>query len=371
MLACYLIYCQTNTLVKLRRVKLIAAYLIGLCGCSACSILPHVPQLADQQTVAPQTIELEQTNEQYPQLKIKRDLHLLESLHSPITKPYTIAKGDKFNIYVYNEDDLNTENIIVKMDGTISCKLIGDIAVGGLTIPEASKRIETKLRQFVRYPKVSLIPYEMKSSSFTIMGKVTQPGFYYFDGSLNLADAIAKAEGLSVGIFDNNTIELADLEHAFIRRGDVILPIDFSALLRHGDSLMNIPLQNGDYIFIPSAMNQEVYIVGEVERQGYFGYKPNMTLGRLFAHAEGIKDHAGDEVLVIRGNLQHPRVYKLSHRKILRGEMQDFRLEPNDIIYVAKGKLGSWNSILSKIVPTLDAGLKAFRIDTEISKRLR
>jgi len=317
----------------------------------------------------PETIPLSESDIAVPQLRVEQDHEYLKSLHHLDSTQYAIAAGDKFNIFVYNEDDLNTKGIIVKMDGTITCKLIGDVKVNGLTIPEASIAIEEKLKTYIHYPKVSLIPYEMKSSSFTIMGKVTKPGFYYFDGNLKLADAIAKAEGLSIGIFDNNTIELADLEHSFIRRGNSILPVDFVSLLRKGNSLMNIPLINGDYIFIPSAMNQEVYIIGEVENQGYFGFKPNMTAGRLLAHAEGIKNSAGDEILVVRGNLQHPKVYKLSRSAILNGKVQDFRLKPNDIVYVPKGVLGTWNAIISEITPTLEAGLMAFDLDTEISLR--
>lgn len=342
---------------------LLSVFMLAGCAISTSS--------SESAIAPPEKIELPEAAEKVPEMKIKQDMQLLKSLHAADDSAYTIAIGDKFNIYVYNESDLNTEGLIVKMDGTITCKLIGDIVVKGLTIPEASRKIEDSLLDYIRYPKVSLIPYEMKSSSFTIMGKVRQPGFYYFDGTLRLADAIAKAEGLSVGIFDNNTIELADLEHSFVRRGEKVLPIDFVSLLRRGNPLMNIPLKNGDYIFIPSAINQEVYLIGEVLKQGYFGFKPNMTVGRLFAHGEGFKNSAADEVLLIRGNIQHPKVYKVSRSKILAGQMQDVRLKPNDIVYVPKGALGSWNAILAQIVPTLEAGLMAFDLDNEIAKRIR
>lgn len=361
----YLTKCPKSTSAMLSKAGRAIILTCAIALASACATQQPGPMIP-----ATETVERPKELDEVPEMKIQRDMALLRSLHGEDESAYTIASGDKFNIYVYNEDDLNTEGIIVKMDGTISCKLIGDVYVKGLTIPQASARLEERFKEYIRYPKVSLIPSEMKSSSFTIMGKVKQPGFYYFDGKLRLADAIAKAEGLSVGIFDNNTIELADLEHSFVRRGDTVLPIDFVALLRRGNPLMNIPLKNGDYIFIPSAMNQEVYIIGEVVKQGYFGFKPNMTVGRLFAHAEGIKDSAGDEVLIIRGNIQHPKVYRVSRSKILEGSLQDFRLEPNDIVYVPKGVLGTWNSILAQIVPTLEAGLMAFDIDNEISTRL-
>ena len=364
MLDYYLIYCQKNTLKLPFNFLVYLVFILTVVSLNGCSNV-----VKKDNTALPISIPIMNADETVPELKIKQETSFIKSLHQLEASKYVIAMGDKFDIYVYNEVDLNTKGIIVKMDGAITCKLIGEVYIEGLSIPDATLEIEKKLRAYVRYPKVSLIPYEMKSSSFTIMGKVKQPGFYYFDGNLKLADAIAKAEGLSIGIFDNNTIELADLEHSFIRRGESILPIDFVSLLRRGNALMNIPLKSGDYIFIPSAMNQEVYIIGEVEKQGYFGYKPSMTLGRLLAHAEGIKVSASDEVLVIRGNLQHPRVYKLSQSKILNGQAQDFRLQPNDIVYVPKGILGTWNAILAEIVPTLEAGLQAFSLDTEIGLR--
>ena len=112
-----------------------------------------------------------------------------------------------------------------------------------------------------------------------------------------------------------------------------------------------------------------MYIIGEVNKQGYFGYKPNMTLGRLFSHAEGIKNSASKQALVIRGNLQHPRVYSFLHQDILKGRSQDFKLEPNDIVYIPKGVLGTWNAILAEISPSLDVILKSFKIDNEFYER--
>lgn len=297
------------------------------------------------------------------------DLGKLSALHHNTVEAYVVSKGDKFDLFVYNEPDLGSEDVLVKMDGTLSCKLIGEVNVDGLTLPQAQSRLEKAYRAFIRYPKVSLMPREIKSASFTILGKIKQPGVYYFDGRLGLAGAIAKAQGLSVGIFDNSTIELADLERSFIRRGSDILPVDFVALLRRGNAMMDIPIKNGDYIFIPSAMNQEVYIIGEVEKQGYFGFKPDMTVGRLLAHAEGIKLSASDEVVIIRGNLHHPKIIKVSRKKILSGRMRDVKLEPNDIVYVPKGVLGNWNAVLSQILPSLEAGLISLDLESEISKR--
>ena len=60
-------------------------------------------------------------------------------------------------------------------------------------------------------------------------------------------------------------------------------------------------------------------------------------------------------VLIVRGSLVSPKVYKVNIDNILEGEGFDFALRPNDVIYVPKGGLSKWNDIVRKIVPTVAA----------------
>lgn len=287
----------------------------------------------------------------------------LRKLHEIDQSTYRISAGDKFNVYVYGEEDLNTKEVIVKRDGTLTFKLVGDVAVAGKSIPEATEAMESSLRQYIRFPKVSLIPYELKNSSFTIIGKVDKPGVYYFDADTHVAEAIALAGGLSIGIFQNNTVELADLEHSFVKRGDRILPINFMELVHGGNMNMNVPLADGDYIYIPSAMSREVYVIGEVNQPGYFGYRENTSLARILTYAGGMKNTASTVVYVLRGNLVSPKIYEVSIDHILKGVTRDFKLEPNDIIYAPKSPLGSWNSIVELVLPSMEAIINTYLIN--------
>ncbi|WP_294965000.1 OmpA family protein [Sulfurimonas sp.] len=274
---------------------------------------------------------------------------------------YTIGSGDKFDLFIYGELELSIKNGVVKPDGTYTVSMVGDVRISGLTINEAMKKISSHLKKYMIEPIVTLVPSEFRSKNYTILGKVLRPGNYPVEENSKVLDTIADAEGLSIGIFKDNTIELADLEHAFIRRGTKVLPVNFVELVRKGNPLHNIPLQDKDYIYIPSALNTEVYILGEVELPGYFGYKEHMTLSQLISYAEGFKETANiEEIAIIRGRLDDPSVYVVNLEDIIEGESIDFLLKPYDMVFIPKSKLGDWNTILNLITPSISGLTSAY-----------
>lgn len=281
---------------------------------------------------------------------------------------YTIGSGDRFDLSVYGERELNIKNGIVKPDGTFTVTMIGDVKISGLSINQAMKKISSSLKRYMIEPIVTLVPSEFRSKNYTILGKVLKPGNYPVEENTKVLDTIADAEGLSIGIFKDNTIELADLEHAFIRRGTRVLPVDFVELVRKGNPLHNIPLQDKDYIYIPSALNTEVYILGEVEVPGYFGYKEHMTLSQLISYAEGFTTGANiEQVAIIRGRLEDPSVYVVDLEAIIEGRSIDFLLKPYDMVFVPKTRLSDWNTIMTMITPSINALTGAFIVNQLIT----
>ena len=295
------------------------------------------------------------------------ELYRLNDIELP---PYTLGPGDKMKIYVYDEPELDSDVVIVKQDGTLSYRLVGEVDVTGLTIPEATEIIEDKLKDYILYPEVSIIPFEARSSTVTILGKVTYPGIIEIKGRMRILDAIASAGGLALGYFQNNSVELADLERTFMMRDNRILPIDFVELIQNGNLLYNIPLLDKDYIYIPSAINREVYVIGEVEQEGHYFYQENMTLLQSITFAQGFKDTAQSTVYVIRGNLSHPRLFKINTKDILKAKVRDFRLKPSDIVFIPKHPIAKWNDVVNFALPSLQA-LQSGYILHELFKDIR
>ena len=290
--------------------------------------------------------------------KTKKELLIL---HNIAKKDYVIGAGDGFNIFVYSEPELNIKGTRVKQDGSITLQLVGDVKIAGLSINEAMEKIATKYKKYLIKPIITLVPYEFRSKSFTILGKVSAPGTYQISHNTKVIDSIAIAQGLSIGIADNNTIELADLEHAFIRRDNKVLPVNFMELVRKGNPIHNIPLMDKDYIYIPSSLNKEVYILGEINLPSHFGFKERMTLTQLVVLGRGYKKSANiEKVAIIRGTLTNPRVFVVNLNDILEGKIKDFRIKPFDIVFIPSSVLGDWNDILKMIMPSLNAMQSAY-----------
>ncbi|MDD5697230.1 MAG: polysaccharide biosynthesis/export family protein [Victivallaceae bacterium] len=308
---------------------------------------PQVPlKLAQKQELEEVKVERKSPEE------IKRELTELQQVQRP---PYRISGGDVFDFSVYDNPELLHTGLTVTPDGYISIALIGPVKIGGMTIQDATKLIENKLGKYIRNPKISLAPKRIQSATFTILGKVKTPNRYVISNDARITDAIAMAGGLAMGVFGGDSVEIANLKDAYIVRSGKILPVNFSKALYEGDALNNIPLLNGDYIYIPSNLNTSVYVLGEVNNPASIGYKKDLTLLKALAYARGMTIEHSEMVMVIRGSLVNPKVYKVNIDNILEGNGFDFALEPNDIVYVPKGGLSAYNDVIRKIVPTIAA----------------
>ena len=278
----------------------------------------------------------------------------LKALHTVHSTPYEIHPGDTFQLSVYNQPNL-TSNIMIAPDGTTSLPLVGILKLSGMNLEDATKLLEKKFSSYLKSPYVTLSPVSVSGYYFTIAGRVIKPGNFTVSlGQTKLLDAIALAGGFQTGLFNNDTIELADLDNAYIKREGKKLPVNFKKLVFEGDDLHNIPVLNGDYIYIPSAINGSVIFLGEINRNTYVRFSEGMTLIQGLAYTGGLKTETySSNLRIIRGGMENTVVYSIDVNQILNGKMRDFKLEANDIIYVPQDGLSKWNQYIRKIMPTL------------------
>ena len=278
----------------------------------------------------------------------------LKALHVVNPTPYEIHPGDTYNLSVYNQPTL-TASILIAPDGTASLPLIGILKLGGMNLEDATKLIEYRLARYLRDPLVTLAPSTVSGFYFTIAGRVQKPGNYPVSiGQTRMLDALAMAEGFDTGLFNGDSVELADLDTAFIRRNGKNLPVDFKKLVYEGDDLHNIPVLNGDYIYIPSSMNGSVIFLGEVNHNSYVGFHEGMTLMQGLAYVDGVNtDSHSSFAKVIRSSTDETVVYTVNIDDILNGRMRDFVLQANDVIFVPQDGVSKWNTLVRKLLPTL------------------
>ncbi len=252
----------------------------------------------------------------------------------PSQEAFRLGIGDKIEVEVL-EVPGTRQTCTVMPDGIVHYNLLPGLRVVGLTLEELRGLLATALSEHYRSPQVGVILRGVFSQRVWVMGRVNTPGLYPLDMPMTIIEGISRAGGLFTSGFSGTTEELADLRHSFFIRDGKFVPVDFHRLLREGDMSQNLYLRNGDYIYLPSALSKEVYILGAVRQPRAIGFMDRITLVSAVASARDMLPRAQtDRVVIIRGTLTQPKVAVVDYGAIMSGRAPDIALQPRDLVWV-------------------------------------
>lgn len=207
---------------------------------------------------------------------------VLALAQTPAAVEPVLGAGDTVHITVYQNPDL-TVDARLSDAGQISMPLIGNVALGGLTVPGAQSKIEKLLRDggFVNAPQVTVQTMQIRSNQVSILGQVNRPGRYPIEAvGSKVSEMIAAAGGVLPGGADVLTL-------VGTRNGKPIqLDIDLPAVLEGGHAELDAAVANGDIIYVDRAPSY--YIYGEVQHPGQFRLERGMTLMQAVAQGGGL-----------------------------------------------------------------------------------
>ncbi len=238
---------------------------------------------------------------------------------------YRIGPDDVLAVSVWDNKDLD-QVVFVRPDGKISLPLVGEVEAAGLTVAQLSARLTELYGRTVRGAQVTVTVREIRSRPVFFVGGVARPGPLQLTQDLTLLQAIAAAGGLTPN---------ADLESAYVLRGNTRIPVDFARLIQRGDATQNIALRPGDTIVVPVA--EFVYVQGEVRNPGPVKYTRDLTVLRAIAQAGGFTPLASPKrVTLLREEGGKKQTLRINASRIMDGadDSQDVVLKPNDIITV-------------------------------------
>lgn len=211
---------------------------------------------------------------------------------------YRIGEGDLLKITVYENSDLATE-ARVSGEGKITVPLIGEVAVNGLTAAEIGKKLAGLLTEgYIRNPQVNVFIAEYRSRKVTILGEVAKPGLIELRGNSTLMEVISNAGGITANAGELLFIQRSILKNSHDRKSDITLSVDLTKLLEKGDMASNVPVLDGDSIYVPRA--SKVTALGEFMRPGLIGLRGKSTLMEVISNAGGVTANAGDTLFIQR-----------------------------------------------------------------------
>ncbi|MEO0226919.1 MAG: SLBB domain-containing protein [candidate division WOR-3 bacterium] len=119
--------------------------------------------------------------------------------------------------------------------------------------------------------------YELRVSQLTAAMERSSEGLYELKPGERVSDFISKAGGVT---------PWADLNSAYIQRGDKKIDINLKDVLTNENSEANIEMESGDVLVIPS-VNAVVYVQGQVVNPGSFPFQPNLKASDYIGFAGG------------------------------------------------------------------------------------
>ena len=231
-----------------------------------------------------------------------------------------LGAGDVLKISVYGNPDLALETRVSEA-GEITFPLVGNVALGGLSVSAAEKKLGGLLESggFLRKAQVNIIVTQLQSQQVSVLGQVNRPGRYPIEGKRSLMDMLAMAGGVSQD--GGDAVSLIRKRNGKTTREI----IDIVDMVRSADLNRDLDVAGNDVIFVERA--PRFYIYGEVQRPGAFRLERSMTVLQALSVGGGLTQRGTERGIRIK------RRDEAGKLEIINAKHDDL-LQVDDMVYV-------------------------------------
>jgi polysaccharide biosynthesis/export protein len=281
---------------------------------------------------------------------------------------YMIGPGDVLTVTVWEHPELTnpvgefrdpvSAGRLVNADGTIFFPYVGLLKASGMTTGQVRDVIAERLAKVIRDPQVDVRVAAFRSKRVQVSGEVKLPGVVTLDDTpKGLLEVINERGGLS---------ESSSRRRATLIRDGKSYSVDLFRLVSGSSPSSNPRVMPGDIVHVPNGSADQVFVLGEVSKQGpAILHEDRTTLTEVLARSGGLDGLRADDsgVLVFRdrdrssaSESQPPVVFRLDMSRpsglLMAGQ---FELEPRDVVYVKATGFARYNSIIGQLLPTITA----------------
>lgn len=256
-------------------------------------------------------------------------LKMLENPKQDLRAPdnYQLNSGDDITITMWGQIDYN-EVFTVDEQGNINPKLVGKIAVRGMTYKAMKELIRQRFAQTYALEdktKLDVAITFLRNITANFTGELIYPGSYRFAPGTSVFNALVAISGPNqLGSVRNISI---------MRNGNTVKTLDVYEYLQNPNATDNYYLQDNDYVVV-GTLGKTVHIKGEIRRPHNYELKNNEGLndlikyaggleGAAFTRTIGIKRYKNSKATLIDVNLDS---LSLTHR--------NFALENGDSVFI-------------------------------------
>jgi polysaccharide biosynthesis/export protein len=330
----------------------------GLARPSHLGAEPSAPAATEWQTVQAQTQPA--TSGSAPQPGEKNAPQPLDVVYAAGQQPavsatqtisgYVLGPDDEImirGIEAAEISDKPDKPVLIGTNGNITLPLIGRVKAGGLTVEQLEAELNTRFKEFIQEPQISVTVTEFRSQPVSVFGAVTKPGVVQLRGRQTLYEVLSMAGGPRDTAGSILTVtrprqsgDIPLLGARIDRTGQFSsAELNVQEILEGKNSAANIEIRPNDIISVSEASSNMIYVVGDVQRAGAFtlGGQRNVSVLRALSLAGGLGRTAKPEkARIVHEVPGKPKLREVAVniQQILSGKTRDVEMGPDDILVV-------------------------------------
>ncbi len=328
------------------------------------------------QARAERVVQTEETREELAKMSAVKENGVFKEIAG--IPEYRIGPYDVLEISSYTGDKVKSTTVTVDARGRISYSFLDNLPVTGLTPSQAERLLISKLSDYVRNPRISVLAKEFNSKSATVIGEFSvlrsttyatkaASGRINLKGKTTLTDLIALAGGYTIQ---------GDIRRILLIRKGQSYVINLYDIMEKADESQNAIIDDGDVVNIPELpeYGERVYVLGEVNVQGVYPLKQAQDLLAALSLAGSYTKLAKEEnTLIVRGyEAGKPPIVMMADVKALLRKAdlsQNIRLKDGDLVYVPRMLIGDINDWIVNMTPLLNLLLYPGQFDAYYSDK--
>src|SRR6185503_15922742 len=236
---------------------------------------------------------------------------------------YIIGVQDSVNVTVWENADL-TGKFTVQPDGAITLPLVGRVKAAGLSLRGFETQLTRALADgYLIEPRVAVTLDSFRGRRVFIFGAVASPGPYALTEGQTLIEALVRA-----GYASASQVVVVRPKRPSAgptmpeNAGDAeVIRVNLKELekdVEQGSLARNIPLHDGDTIFIPRSDPTRIFVSGQVRTPGAYSITENTTVLQALALAGGPTEGAA--------------INRLHILRIVNGKQKKINVKITDVV---------------------------------------
>lgn len=244
-----------------------------------------------------------------------------------VNPDYIIGTGDELQIRGWGMVDIDL-NVTVDRAGAIYIPRVGAVKVAGIKYRDLQDYLRKAVsRVFTNFDLTASVA-QTRAVQVYVVGHAVRPGTYTLSAMSTLLNALFVSGG------PNGSGTMRNIQ---VKRGaNTVTTFDLYDMIVGGDKSRDIPLQDGDVIYIPE-VGPLVALTGDVKKPAIFELKGKATVSDVVGWAGGFDSAVESKEIVVEKNVDN--VFQTigttqGTQDALKGPLSGIPVMPTDILRI-------------------------------------